>query len=306
MKVTVKGNNPITGDNIKYVFDKLNEEYKPLDVQIKNVTCYVRFALENGEGKNVEIKDVPERTFVFTEEVQSNSNTSDNRKEEAPFGSKISVYKTALKNNDDYGLYDYCVSRRGGRASKVKFNEAELKRVLDVLLKENGIELEAYNIYFNSEVGEATYTLLNECNGTVFFYIQCRGSVGKYQAYMELPDEGCYTIWIEPCKEKDNQIRTAVFARYTPYSCRDLALFLGDSNPDEFAEHILKVLELNPSVIDSVKDTNSGKVTKGATPEMLVSECYHYREGEEYEVTQYKREILNAFYDAVEDGRFDR
>jgi hypothetical protein len=201
MKVTVKGNNPITGDNIKYVFDKLNEEYKHLGVQIKNATCYIRLALENGEGKNVEIKDIPERTFVFTEKIQNNSNTSDSRKEEIPFGSKISVYKTALKNNNDYELYDYCVSRRGGRASKVKFDETELKRVLDALLKENGIELEAYNIYFNSEAGEATYTLLNECNGTVFFYIYRRMGVGKYQAYMELPNEGCHTIWIEPCEE---------------------------------------------------------------------------------------------------------
>lgn len=202
MKITVKGNNPITGDDIKYVFDKLNEEYKHLGVQIKNTTCYVRFALENGEGKNVEIKGVPEQTFVFTEEVQNSSNASDGCKEKTPFGSKISVYKTALKNNNNCELCDYCVSRRGGKASKVKFNEAELKRVLNVLLKENGFEFEMYNIYFNSEDEETIYSLLNKCNRTVFFYIYRNEGVGKYRACMEMPNEGCHTIWIEPCQNK--------------------------------------------------------------------------------------------------------
>ena len=110
--------------------------------------------------------------------------------------------KTALKNNNDCELCDYCVSRRGGKASKVKFNEAELKRVLNVLLKENGFEFEMYNIYFNSEDEETIYSLLNKCNRTVFFYIYRNEGVGKYRACMELPNEGCHTIWIEPYQNK--------------------------------------------------------------------------------------------------------
>ena len=49
MKVTIRGNNPVTGDNVKEIIDKLNEEYEPYGLQVKNMTCYIRFINEDGE-----------------------------------------------------------------------------------------------------------------------------------------------------------------------------------------------------------------------------------------------------------------
>jgi len=40
MKVTIRGNNPVTGDNVKDIIDKLNEEYEPFGLKVKNMTCY--------------------------------------------------------------------------------------------------------------------------------------------------------------------------------------------------------------------------------------------------------------------------
>lgn len=48
MRVDIKGDMPITGENIKWVIDNLNEEYEKLGVKVKNVTCYVRFQNEQG------------------------------------------------------------------------------------------------------------------------------------------------------------------------------------------------------------------------------------------------------------------
>jgi len=48
MKVTIRGNNPITSDQFKSVIDSLNEEYAPL--KVKNMTCYVRFVDETGQN----------------------------------------------------------------------------------------------------------------------------------------------------------------------------------------------------------------------------------------------------------------
>lgn len=49
MKVTIRGNNPVTGDNVKDIIDKLNEEYEPFGLKVKNMTCYIRFMNEEGE-----------------------------------------------------------------------------------------------------------------------------------------------------------------------------------------------------------------------------------------------------------------
>lgn len=48
MKVTIRGNNPITGENVKKVIDELNEEFKERGLKVKNLTCYIRFIDENG------------------------------------------------------------------------------------------------------------------------------------------------------------------------------------------------------------------------------------------------------------------
>lgn len=61
MRIDIKGDNPITGDNLKYVIDNLNKEYEHLGIKVKNLTCYVRFQNEKGETveptfKGAEIK----------------------------------------------------------------------------------------------------------------------------------------------------------------------------------------------------------------------------------------------------------
>ena len=55
MKITIKGNNPITGDNIKNVIDDLEKEVEDHGIIIKNMTLYIRFL--NEEGKTVDLVD---------------------------------------------------------------------------------------------------------------------------------------------------------------------------------------------------------------------------------------------------------
>lgn len=52
MKVTIKGNNPVTSENVKKVMDSLNNEFGKNGMKIKNMTCYIRFV--NEEGTTVE------------------------------------------------------------------------------------------------------------------------------------------------------------------------------------------------------------------------------------------------------------
>lgn len=49
MKVTIRGNNPITSEQFKQVIDSLNEEMAHLGIKVKNMTCYIRFVDENGD-----------------------------------------------------------------------------------------------------------------------------------------------------------------------------------------------------------------------------------------------------------------
>lgn len=67
MKVTIQGNNPITGEEVKRVIDGLNDDFKEQRLKVKNLTCYIRFIDEN--GKTVEpMKNGHEieKTFTFT------------------------------------------------------------------------------------------------------------------------------------------------------------------------------------------------------------------------------------------------
>ena len=64
MKVTVRGNNPITSEQVKSVVDQLNEEYEGLTV--KNLTMYVRFVNEAGETvEPLEYGSPVELTYTF-------------------------------------------------------------------------------------------------------------------------------------------------------------------------------------------------------------------------------------------------
>ena len=66
MKVTIRGNNPITADEVKTVIETLNEEYAPLGLQVKNMTMYIRFVDESGNICEPTISgNKIERTFTF-------------------------------------------------------------------------------------------------------------------------------------------------------------------------------------------------------------------------------------------------
>lgn len=52
MKVTIRGNNPVTSEQVKNVIDNLNEEFGKQGLKVKNLTCYIRFVTE--DGKTVE------------------------------------------------------------------------------------------------------------------------------------------------------------------------------------------------------------------------------------------------------------
>lgn len=66
MKVTIRGNNPITSDQFKSVIDDLNKEYADLGIKVKNATCYVRFVDESGKTVEPMINGQQiERIFTF-------------------------------------------------------------------------------------------------------------------------------------------------------------------------------------------------------------------------------------------------
>lgn len=65
MKVTIRGNNPITSEQFKSIIDTLNKDYSEHGLIVKNMTCYVRFI--NEEGKTVEpLEDGCQIERIFT------------------------------------------------------------------------------------------------------------------------------------------------------------------------------------------------------------------------------------------------
>lgn len=73
MKVTIRGNNPITGEDMKRVIDGLNEDFKKQGLKVKNLTCYIRFVDENEktvepmiDGHEIE----KEITFTLKKEIK--------------------------------------------------------------------------------------------------------------------------------------------------------------------------------------------------------------------------------------------
>lgn len=72
MRVNISGNNPISGENMKWVIDELNKEYANLGLKVKNLTCYIRF--QDEVGRTVEplsdgleiIKDINIKTTKET------------------------------------------------------------------------------------------------------------------------------------------------------------------------------------------------------------------------------------------------
>lgn len=72
MRVDIKGNNPITSENVKCVIDDLNESYKDLGLKVKNLTMYVRFVNESGRivepvKNGVEVQ----QTYTFSDVIET-------------------------------------------------------------------------------------------------------------------------------------------------------------------------------------------------------------------------------------------
>ena len=69
MKVTIRGNNPVTGEQVKKVIDNLNEEFGEHGLKVKNLTCYIRFIDENGDTIEPKIKGREiEKIITITQE----------------------------------------------------------------------------------------------------------------------------------------------------------------------------------------------------------------------------------------------
>jgi len=68
VKITIRGSNPITSDNVKYVLDNLAEEATAQGVVIKNMTLYIRFLNEEGETVDLvdEYGESISRTITFS------------------------------------------------------------------------------------------------------------------------------------------------------------------------------------------------------------------------------------------------
>lgn len=66
MRVDIKGDNPLTTQELAIVLNSLNEEFGEIGLRVKNMTCYVRF--QDNAGETVEpLRNGAEITkkFVF-------------------------------------------------------------------------------------------------------------------------------------------------------------------------------------------------------------------------------------------------
>lgn len=90
MKVTIRGTDPVTGDQVKQVIDELNERYMKHGVRVKNLTCYIRFINEDDEnidvvdefGNSLEQTVTFKRTLTIPKEKKKPSKKADKKKSE--------------------------------------------------------------------------------------------------------------------------------------------------------------------------------------------------------------------------------
>ena len=103
MKITIRGNNPITGDNVKSVIDDLTEEIEDRGITIKNMTLYIRFL--NEEGKTVDLVDEDGEslsktvTFNYVQTVKEDKSDPKNKNNVIDFKKKKS--KKLSKKDDE-------------------------------------------------------------------------------------------------------------------------------------------------------------------------------------------------------------
>ena len=70
MKVTIRGNNPVTSEQVKTVIDELNENYSEMGLKVKKMTIYVRFQDETGRTVEPQSNGMDiEHTFTFKDVV---------------------------------------------------------------------------------------------------------------------------------------------------------------------------------------------------------------------------------------------
>lgn len=65
MIAKIYGNNPVNGEDVKEVIDFLNNSYAGLNLQVKNMTCYIRMVDEFGEIEIEPSADAEVYTFTF-------------------------------------------------------------------------------------------------------------------------------------------------------------------------------------------------------------------------------------------------
>ena len=82
MKVTIRGNNPVTPEQFKSVIEDLNSDYDKLGLVVKNMTCYVRF--QDVQGNTLEPvlngQEI-ERTFTLTKEIDASDKNKKKKKQ---------------------------------------------------------------------------------------------------------------------------------------------------------------------------------------------------------------------------------
>lgn len=168
MKITLKGDKPVTSDNFKTIIDMLNKEMGEKGWTVNNATMYIRFIDEDGHNPE-KYGEIVERVYRFGEPEERKKTKTPAYKE--PYGSELRTYdlrKNYFVSFYDEDIYPMVVSRRGGKASTVKFSMNELFRIAKELYKVNGLKKAPKGIYDTDNI-LMFISSLNDTRGTVVF-----------------------------------------------------------------------------------------------------------------------------------------
>lgn len=128
--------------------------------------------------------------------------------EKMPFGAELQIYdftKSKCSFADPYIWHRdkkrYCpclVTRRGGKVSKVKFNEQEYIRIANAFFKANGVNAQANNVHFSDSGEIALLYDINQERGTIVFCLE--KEINRFGEYviMAYTNGNCVggTIWV--------------------------------------------------------------------------------------------------------------
>lgn len=129
--------------------------------------------------------------------------------EKMPFGAELHIYdftksncnfaKPYIWNRDKKKYFPCLVTRRGGKASKVKFNKQEYIRIANALFKANNVDEQAINVNFSDSGEIALLYEINQERGTVVFCLE--KEINRFGEYiiMGYNNSGEYiggTVWV--------------------------------------------------------------------------------------------------------------